>query len=244
MKRVAKAPARTPRTRKALRADAAATVDALMRKSSKKWRDSLVRYAIPTDNALGVPMKEIQAIGKRLRPDHELAGALWETGIYEARLLVAYVADPALITVAQMNAWCRDFDNWAVVDTLCLALFSRSPHAWGRINAWAKRKPEFERRAAFALLAGMARRSVIEDDGIYLRHLPLIESCASDERNFVKKGVNWALRMIGRRNKNLNGVSAAVAARLSRFDSAAARWVGRDAHRELTSVAVLSRLRS
>jgi 3-methyladenine DNA glycosylase AlkD len=104
----------------------------------------MVRFGIPTTNALGVQMRDIQAIGRKLGRDHELALALWKTGVYEARLLVAYVADPAELTVAQMEKWCRDFDNWGVTDTLCFALFVDSPFAWGRVRPWVRRKAEFE----------------------------------------------------------------------------------------------------
>jgi 3-methyladenine DNA glycosylase AlkD len=231
------------RTKAELHADVAAAIAALKRASSKKVRDGLVRFGLPTTHALGVQMRDIQALGKKLGPDHELAVALWETGVYEARLLVAYVADPAQLTVAEMEKWCRDFDNWGVTDTLCFALFVDSPLAWGRVRPWVRRKAEFEKRAGFVMIACLARPKRQGDDALFLECLGLIEDASTDERNFVKKGVNWALRGIGRRNKELNLASVALSRRLIESQSAAARWIGRDALRELTSAAVVRGLK-
>jgi 3-methyladenine DNA glycosylase AlkD len=231
------------RTEAELKADATAAVAALKRASSKMVRDGMVRFGIPTTNALGVQMKDIQSLGKKLGLDHELAEALWETGIYEARLLVAYVADPAELTVAQMEKWCRDFDNWGVTDTLCFALFVDSPLAWGRVRPWVRRKAEFEKRAGFVMIACLARPKRPGEDALFLECLQMIEDASTDERNFVKKGVNWALRGIGRRNKALNAASVALSRRLIESESTAARWIGRDALRELTSAAVVKGLK-
>jgi len=233
-----KARVRATKSRAEPKADVTAALAALERASSKKVREGMVRFGIPTTNALGVAMKDIQAIGKKLGRDHDLAAALWETGVYEARLLVAYVADPARVTVAEMEKWCRDFDNWGVTDTLCFALFVDSPHAWGRARAWVKRKAEFEKRAGYVMIACLARPKRLGEDAVFLDCLGWIERDSTDERNFVKKGVNWALRAIGRRNKALNTASVALSRRLIESQSPAARWIGRDALRELTSAAV------
>ena len=233
---------RQTRSRAELQADVATALAALKRASSKKVRDGLVRFGLPTTHALGVQMRDIQALGKKLGPDHELAEALWETGIYEARLLVAYIGEPARLTVAQMEKWCRDFDNWGVTDTLCFALFNESPHAWGRVGLWVRRKAEFEKRAGFALIACLSHPRRPGDDMLFTESLAHIERGASDERNFVKKGVSWALRMIGRRNVALNTASVALARRLIVSEHASARWIGRDAFKELTSAAVVRRL--
>jgi 3-methyladenine DNA glycosylase AlkD len=144
-------------------------------------------------------MADIQSLARRLGRNHELAAALWETGWYEARLLAAYVAEPEHITPAQMDRWCRDFDNWGTCDTVCFVLFDRSPHAWRKVEQWSGRRDEFARRAAFALLASLALHDRGTADAPFERGLALIEDAATDERNFVKKAVSWALRSIDSR---------------------------------------------
>jgi len=204
--------------------------------ASDAQRDGMARYAIPSDHALGVSMKDIQSLAKQLGRDHELAAALWDTGVYEARMLAAYVEDPALLTPAQMDRWCRDFDNWAICDTQCFTLFDMTPHAWGRVVAWSSRRDEFQKRAAFALLASLALHGRVEDDSLYADGLAIIEREAHDDRNFVKKGVNWALRSIGRR-ADWRAEATAVAKRLAASDEASARWIGKDALREFARTA-------
>jgi 3-methyladenine DNA glycosylase AlkD len=205
----------------------------LKKHSSKSVRDGMTRYAIPNDHALGVKMGDIQKLGKQLGRDHALALALWKTGVYEARLLCAYVDEPAKVTRAQMHAQALDFDNWAVCDTLCFALWVRTPHAFPMVRKWASHRDEFVKRAAFALLASLALRKHDGDDSDYLAGLKLIEKAASDDRNFVMKGVNWALRGIGRRNAKLKKAAAVVAKKLAASDEKAPRWIGKDALRQL-----------
>jgi 3-methyladenine DNA glycosylase AlkD len=217
-------------------------IAALKRKGSKAGRDAMARYAIPSDKAFGVGMKDIQALAKQLGRNHALAAALWDSGWYEARLLAAYVDEPAKVTAAQMDRWCREFDSWAVVDTLCFALFDRTPHAWKKVAQWARRKDEFQKRAGFALLASLVLHDRKAGEAPFLEALALIEEGAADERNFVKKGVNWALRCIGKESPALNKAAVALARRLAESKDAAPRWVGKDALRELTSPAVLRRL--
>jgi 3-methyladenine DNA glycosylase AlkD len=212
---------------------AKAAVASLKRLGSKKVRDGMARYAIPSDKAFGVPMNRIQKLAKNLGKDHELAQALWDTGWYEARLLAAYVDEPARVTPAQMDRWCRDFDNWAVPDTVCFVLFDRTPHAFAKIAKWARKKDEFGKRASFALLASVALHDKNANDDAFRRCLPLIEAAAGDDRNFVKKGVSWALRSVGKRNRELRGQAAALAKRLATSAQPAARWVGKDALRDL-----------
>lgn len=234
-------PPRPPRTKARLKADVAAALAWLKRNSSRKVREGMARYGLPADKALGVPVGTIQRLGKELGPDHELAEALWATGVYEARLLVAYVGEPAKLTPAQMDRWCRDFDNWGVLDTICFVLFNRSPLAWKKIGQWCKRKPEFERRAGFVLLACVPWRDG-SDDARFLHGLGLIEQGATDGRNFVKKGVNWALRSVGRRSRKLHTAATALAKRLAASGDATARWVGKDAYRQLTGPAMRKRI--
>jgi len=141
-----------------------------------------------------------------------------------------------------MDRWCRDFDNWGICDTVCFHLFDRTPHAWRKVEQWCYRPGEFAKRGSFALLACLALHDKVTGDDPFLASLSLIEHAAGDERNFVKKGVNWALRAVGRRNAALNSAAVAVARRLATSPEAAPRWVGKDALRELTSVAVVRRL--
>jgi 3-methyladenine DNA glycosylase AlkD len=209
----------------------------LEKHSSKSVRDGMLRYAIPNDHALGVKMGDIQKLGRQLGRDHALALELWKTGVYEARMLCAYMDDPARVTQAQMNAQARDFDNWAICDTLCFALWVHSPHAFPMIRKWAAHRDEFVKRAAFALLASMALKHRESTDADYLRGLKLIEKAAHDERNFVKKGVNWALRGIGSRNAALNKAAVALARELAESADAAPRWIGKDALRQLATPA-------
>jgi 3-methyladenine DNA glycosylase AlkD len=212
--------------------------------ASRKTRDGMGRYGLPSDKALGVPVGKIQQLAKRLGRNHELALALWDTGLYEARMLAAYVDEPERVTPAQMDRWCGDFDNWGIVDTACFALFDRTPHAWSKVAKWIRRKDEFGKRAGFALLACLALHDKRAEDQAFLRCLPLIEGAAADERNFVKKGVSWALRLIGRRNLALNAAAVKTSRRLASSRQAAARWVGKEAVKELTGPNVTRRLKT
>jgi len=211
----------------------------LKQKSTQRDRDNLGRFGITASKAFGVSMGNIQALAKRLGRSHELAAALWSTGWYEARLLTSFVDEPARVTPAQMDRWCRDFDNWGICDTLCFCLFDRTPHAWAKVAQWSGKRDEFVKRAAFALLASLALHDKSAADARFIETLPLIESAATDERNFVKKGVSWALRGVGRRSPTVNTAAAALARRLSVAPEASARWIGRGALKELTSPAVM-----
>jgi len=215
----------------------------LERRGSARIREDMrSRYGIIAPKAYGVPMGEIQRLGKVLGRDHALATALWDTGWYEARLLAAYVGEPERLTAAQMDRWARDFDNWGVCDTLCFCLFDRTPHAWRKVSSWSGRRDEFVKRAAFALLASLALHDKQTGDRPFLETLPLIEQAATDERNFVKKGVSWALRSVGRRNPPLHAAALALTRRLAGSDNPTARWVGKDALRDLTSPKLLTRI--
>jgi 3-methyladenine DNA glycosylase AlkD len=215
----------------------------LRQKSTLRDRANLSRFGITADKAFGVSLANIQALGKRLGRNHELAAALWETGWYEARLLTSFVDEPERVTPAQMDRWCRDFDNWGICDTVCFHLFDRTPHAWVKVQQWSRRQDEFVKRAAFALLASLAGHDRSAGDEAFLGSLALIERAALDERNFVKKGVSWALRRIGGRSPTLHAAAVELARRLADSSDAAARWVGKDALRDLTRPVVLRRLR-
>lgn len=197
----------------------------------------MARYAISSEKVFGVSVGVLRAYAKRIGRDHALAAALWETGWHEARMLAAFVDDPGRVTPAQMDRWCRDFDNWAICDTVCFHLFDETPHAFRKVAEWSTRRGEFVKRAAFALLASLALHDENAPDEQFLQFLPAIERGAADERNFVKKGVSWALRAVGRRSRALNAAAIQVARRLS-TDEGAPGWVGRDSLRELTSPVV------
>jgi 3-methyladenine DNA glycosylase AlkD len=169
---------------------------------------------------------------------------LWDTGIYEARMAASFVDDPAQVTPAQMDRWCRDFDNWAFCDALSFNLFDRTPHAWAKVTEWSARRREFEKRTAFALLWSLTVHDKTVGNEPFLHGLGLIERAAVDERHFVKKAVNMALRAIGKRSRPLNAAAVTVARRLAASADPAARWVGSEALRELTSAAVVKRLKA
>src|SRR6187397_1686883 len=216
-------------------APSAADVVAWLKKSgSKKGRHGMARYGLPSDHAVGISVGALKTKAKALGRDHDLAIALWKTGIYEARLLAAFVGDPARVTPAEMDRWCKDFANWGVVDTVCFSLWDRTPHAFAKVRAWATRKPEFEKRAAFALLACLALHDkATKDDAPYLDSLKLIERAAADDRNFVKKGVSWALRLVGRRSRGLHAASMALSKTLAESENATERWLGKEALKDL-----------
>ncbi|MBI1197449.1 MAG: DNA alkylation repair protein [Phenylobacterium sp.] len=197
--------------------------------SAKVLAEMGPRYGLVVEKALGVPMARMQAVAKALGRDHDLAEALWITGWYEARIVACLVDDPALVTVAQMDRWRADFDNWGVVDTVCFKLFDQVEGAPAVALRWCGLNDEFGRRAGFALLACLALHGGGEETD-FLEGLRLIEACATDERNFVKKGVNWALRAIGgKANARLRAEARAVAARLAASTDRTARWNGKDA---------------
>lgn len=204
----------------------------------------MARFGINPEHALGVRIPDLRRLAKELGKDHSLALALWRTGVHEARILASMVDQPERVTERQMESWVRAFDSWDVCDQVCGNLFDRTRFAGEKTVEWMGRDEEFVKRAGFALAAWRAVHDRDAADGEFIDLLPHIEREAEDARNFVKKAVSWALRQLGKRNRALNRRAVAVAKRLSaRKDSAAARWVGADALRELTSDAVQERVR-
>jgi 3-methyladenine DNA glycosylase AlkD len=214
----------------------------LERKGTRRTVEGMTRYGISAKRAFGVTMGTLLSLSKRVGKDHALATSLWDSGWYEARLLAALVGDPQRVTRRQMNAWAASFENWADCDTACFKLFDQTPFAWEKARQWAASPREFVKRGGFALMACLALHDKAAPDKRFLAFLPLIEKGARDERNFVKKAVNWALRAIGRRNLALNAAALTVAERLALSEEAACRWVGKDARRELASPKVRSHL--
>ena len=203
----------------------------------------MARFGIDTTRAVGVTVTELRRFARDLGHDHELAAALWASGVHEARLLASLVDEPAMVSEAQMEAWVADLDSWDVCDGVCGNLFDRTPFALDKAVEWSSREPEFEKRAAFALMASAAVHRKDLPDAAFASLLPVIRAQAIDERNYVKKAVSWALRQIGKRSSGLNSRAVRTAERIERIDSRAARWVARDALRELRSDAVQARLR-
>ena len=216
------------------RAEVAEALEWMEKRGSKQNREGMARYGIVAKKVFGVSVGDVRKLGKELGRDHALAQALWATGWYEARLLAAFVAEPGKVKPAEMNRWAKDFDNWAVCDHACFHLFDKTPHAWGRIEKWSTSREEFVKRAAFALLASVALHDKKEGDERFIESLDLIEAAASDDRNFVKKGVSWALRGIGHRNPALKSAAIRKAKELAKSDDSTARWIGRDTLRDLT----------
>ncbi|MCA8963167.1 MAG: DNA alkylation repair protein, partial [Planctomycetes bacterium] len=186
----------------------------LTARGTKKQIQELARYGIVATQPFGVTVGELKKYAKQIGSDHRLAQELWGTGRYEARMLATMVDDPTAVTASQMNTWVSDFDNWAIVDTACFHLFDRTEHAWKKVAQWAKAKPEFTRRAAFAMLWSLSVHDKDAPDQAFLDGLELIERAATDERDYVKKAVNMALRAVGKRNAKLNAAAIRTAQKL------------------------------
>lgn len=204
--------------------------------------EGMARFGINPQNTLGIGIPRLRSMAKRLGDDHKLALELWASGIHEARLLAGFIDDPAMVTDEQMEAWAAEFDSWDVVDQVCSNLFDQTPFAYAKAVEWSGRKEEFVKRAGFVLIASLSVHDKAAPDKKFQRFFPIIKREASDERNFVKKAVNWALRQIGKRNAALNMAAIRLANDIQRIDSRSARWIAADALRELTSENVKRRL--
>jgi 3-methyladenine DNA glycosylase AlkD len=205
--------------------------------------EGMGRFGINPQNTYGVSIPNLRKIAKEAGRDHVLAQQLWASGIHEARILAGMVDDPKAVTEEQMEAWVNDFDSWDVCDQCCMNLFQKTPFAYRKAVEWSSRKEEFVKRAAFALMACLAVGDKKAQDEQFETFLPLIKREASDDRNFVRKAVNWALRQIGKRNLNLNEQAIKTAKEIQQMDSKSARWMASDALRELTSEAVQRKLK-
>jgi 3-methyladenine DNA glycosylase AlkD len=198
---------------------------------SEKNKEGMKRFGINTDRAFGVSVPAIRQVGKKYKKNHALALELWESGYHEARILAAIIDDPVQVTPDQMDEWILGFNSWDLCDTTC-SLFDKTPHAVMKIKEWTKRETEFEKRAGFALMATLAWHSKTEPDQTFIDFLPIIEREAWDERNYVEKAINWALREIGKRNANLAKHAVSSAERIAKQDHKAAKWIAADALRE------------
>ena len=204
---------------------------------------SMAKFGIASTNTLGISVPTLRAIAKRVGRDHDVAVALWESGIHEARSLACMVEDPATVKRKQLESWVRDIDSWDVCDGFAFDLVRRTSHAHTLILQWSNSKHEFTKRAAFATIAGLAVHDRHAPNANLLRYLPLIEQASDDDRNFVWKAVNWALRQIGKRNRACNAAAIASAERIIATNTRAGRKIANDALRELRSDAVQERLK-
>jgi len=195
----------------------------------------MARYGINPTGTLGVPIPVLRRLAKQTGKNHALAQELWNSGVHEARILATLIDDPARVTRRQMDQWARGLDSWDVCDQACQNLFRFTPFAFDKATEWARARREFVRRAGFSLMAGLAVKARSATDAQFEAFLPLIAEAASDERNMVKKAVNWALRQVGKRNPRLRLAAIAAAEEIRRQDSRAARWIAADALRELRS---------
>lgn len=202
----------------------------------------MARFGINSKNTLGIPLPYLRDLAKKIGQNHQTAKDLWSSGVHEARILASLIADAKLISGKQMEEWVKDFDSWDVCDQVCLNLFDKTPLVFKKINQWTKASPEFVKRAGFALIASLAVHQRNLADEQFTKFFPLIKKGSTDDRNFVKKAVNWALRQIGKRNKKLNKEAIKLAQEIKKIDSRSARWIANNALLELKSEVVQQRL--
>ena len=200
------------------------------------------RFGIQTKNTFGVSIPHLRKIAKQIGKDHPLAERLWVSGIHEARILASMVDDPKVVTEKQMEKWVKDFDSWDVCDQCCSNLFDKTRWAHQKAGQWSERNEEFIKRAGFVLMAALAVHDKEMSDREFVKFFTIIRREATDDRNFVKKAVNWALRQIGKRNSDLNGMAIKTATEIREIDSRAAKWIASDALRELTSQPIQRKL--
>ncbi|MDF9801160.1 3-methyladenine DNA glycosylase AlkD [Catalinimonas alkaloidigena] len=214
----------------------------LKSQSNQEYLSSLRQLGVQGEKILGVKMPVIRSLAKTYHKNHELALQLWQTEIHEVRIMAGLLDDVKAVTVQQMEAWVQDFNSWDICDQTCSNLFCRTSYAYDKALAWSERHEEFVKRAGFVLMAGLAIHDKKAEDAKLAAFFPLIEREAYDERNFVKKAVNWALRQIGKRNATLRTMALLVAERLAAHELPNARWIGKDALRELKSEKIRKRL--
>jgi len=201
----------------------------------------MARYGINPKNNLGISIYKLRPIAKEIGKNHDLALKLWNSGIHDARLLACFIDNPEKVTSKQMDLWAYNFDSWDICDQACTSLFDLTPLAWEKIIQWSKHEKEFVKRGAFSLIAGLAVHDKNANDKMFEKLFPIIIRESNDDRNYVKKAVNWALRNIGKRNKVLNKKAIETAKNILKIDSKTARWIANDAIKELTSQKVLKR---
>lgn len=222
------------------------TVDQVMTTLQSKAKpenlEGMARFAIVGDRRMGVSVPDMRKIAKSIGKNHQLALDLWDTGVPEAMIVAGMIADPDALTEQEMEDWVVDINSWDICDQVCMNLFEKTPLADKKIHDWSTREEEFVKRAAYALIACLAWHDKEAGDEEFIEYFPIISAGATDERNFVKKAVNWGLRNIGKRNLNLNARAIEVAHQINQIDSRSARWIASNALRELESDKVQERL--
>ena len=211
--------------------------------ANPKDKEGMARFGINIEKAFGVSVYTLRKIAKNYKNNHELALNLWKTDIHEARIFATMVDDPKLVTEKQMDNWVKDFNSWDLCDLCCSNLFDKTPYVHKKILQWTKDERKFVRRAGFVLIAATSVHKKDWKDKDFERYFSLIEKYSDDERNFVKKAVNWALRQVGKRNKSLNKKAIALAKKIKKRDTKTARWIASDSLRELQSEKVKKRLK-
>jgi 3-methyladenine DNA glycosylase AlkD len=211
--------------------------------ANPRVRAKMAHFGVRVEKAHGIPAPALHELARRIGKNHTLARQLWATGIHEARILATLIGEPAKVTAREMDRWARSFDAWDVVDAACCYLYAHAAPAWKKTTTWSRRREEFVKRAAFSLAAYLSYKDKGATDARFEKFLRVIEREARDERNFVKKAVNWALRNIGKRNLRLNRAAIRAAGQIRKQDSSSARWIASDALRELRGEAVQRRLR-
>jgi len=218
-------------------------VDKLKSLSDPKAVEGMAKFGITPKNAYGVSIPDLRKLAKKIGKNHNLALQLWGIDTRETRILASMIDEPDLVTEEQMESWVKEFDYWEICDQVCMNLFAYTKFAYGKALEWSKRKEEFVKRAGFALIAWLAFKDKKADDAKFEEFLMAIKEESTDDRTYVKKAVNWALRQIGKRNLNLNKKAIEVAREIQKKGSKTARWIARDALRELTSKKVQERLK-
>ncbi|MFA5386378.1 MAG: DNA alkylation repair protein [Candidatus Paceibacterota bacterium] len=203
--------------------------------ANRKNIEGMVRFGISSKNTLGVPIPKLRSLAKKIGKNHELAQKLWNSKIHEARILAGFIDISELVAENQLEKWVKDFDSWDVCDQVCSNLFDKTKFAYKKATEWSKRKEEFVKRAGFTLMACLAVHNKKAKDKDFERFFPMIKKESIDERNFVKKAVNWALRQIGKRNSVLNKKTIKLAKEIQKIDSKSAKWIAGDAIRELSN---------
>ena len=205
--------------------------------------EGMARYGINPKNNLGISIYQLRPLAKEIGTNHHLALKLWNSKIHDARLLACFIDNPKEVTSEQMDAWANDFDSWDICDQVCTSLFDQSPLAYEKVYKWENNDKEFVKRAAFSIIAGLAVHDKKASDEKFISFLQIIKKQSTDERNYVKKAVNWALRNIGKRNLALNNKALKTAKEIKQIDSKTARWIANDAIRELENKKIIERLK-
>lgn len=218
-------------------------IDELKKHYNPKNIEGMARFGIKSESAFGINAPTIKSIAKKIGKNHQLANDLWNYGIHEAKNIAVLIDDPKLVTKKQMDVWAKDFYSWDICDNACGNLFEKTKYAEEKVFEWAENKKEFIRRAAFSLIAYIAVHQKKKNDEEFLAFFPIIKKHSVDERNFVKKAVNWALRQIGKRSIFLNKKALELASEIEQLDSKSAKWIAKDAIKELTNPKILARIK-